>query len=81
VYGRCRAVYLIGEAAGELAEALARTGVPLHQAGDLDHAVALAREAAGPGEIVLLSPACASYDQYPDFEARGDHFRALVERA
>jgi UDP-N-acetylmuramoylalanine--D-glutamate ligase len=80
VYGRCRAVYLIGEAAGELAEALARTGVPLHQAGDLDHAVALARQAAGPGQIVLLSPACASYDQYPDFEARGDHFRALVER-
>jgi UDP-N-acetylmuramoylalanine--D-glutamate ligase len=78
---RCRAVYLIGEAAGELADALTPTGVPLHQAGDLDHAVALAREAARPGEIVLLSPACASYDQYPDFEARGDHFRALVERA
>jgi UDP-N-acetylmuramoylalanine--D-glutamate ligase len=78
---RCRAVYLIGEAAGELAEALATAGVPLHQAGDLDTAVALAREAATPGEIVLLSPACASYDQFPDFEARGDHFRALVERA
>jgi UDP-N-acetylmuramoylalanine--D-glutamate ligase len=77
---RCRAVYLIGEAAGELAEALAPAGVPLYQAGDLDHAVALAREAAHAGEIVLLSPACASYDQYPDFEARGDHFRALVER-
>ena len=77
---RCRAVYLIGEAAGELAEALTPAGVPLHQAGDLDHAVALARAVAGPGEIVLLSPACASYDQYPDFEARGDHFRALVER-
>ena len=77
---RCRAVYLIGEAAAELAEALAPAGVPLHQAGNLDHAVALARQAAGPGEIVLLSPACASYDQYPDFEARGDHFRALVER-
>jgi UDP-N-acetylmuramoylalanine--D-glutamate ligase len=77
---RCRAVYLIGEAAAELAEALAPAGVPLHQAGDLDHAVALVRQAAGPGEIVLLSPACASYDQYPDFEARGDHFRALVEQ-
>jgi UDP-N-acetylmuramoylalanine--D-glutamate ligase len=77
---RCRAVYLIGEAARELAEALAPAGVPLHPAGDLEHAVALARAAARPGEIVLLSPACASYDQYPDFEARGDHFRALVER-
>ena len=43
---RCRAVYLIGEAAGELAAALAPAGVPLHQAGDLQHAMALAREAA-----------------------------------
>jgi len=78
---RCRAVYLIGEAAGELAEALAPAGVPLHQTGDLEHAVALAREAAKPGEVVLLSPACASFDQFTDFEARGDFFRSLVERA
>ena len=78
---RCRAVYLIGEAAAELADALEPSGVPLHQAGDLEHAVAMARAAAAAGEIVLLSPACASYDQYSDFEARGDHFRALVERA
>ena len=77
---RCRAVYLIGEAAGELAAALEPAGVPLHQAGDLEHAVALARGAARDGEVVLLSPACASFDQYPDFEARGEHFRALVER-
>ena len=77
---RCRAVYLIGEAARDLADALAPAGVPLHQAGDLEHAVALARASAQPGEIVLLSPACASYDQYTDFEARGDRFRALVER-
>jgi UDP-N-acetylmuramoylalanine--D-glutamate ligase len=76
---RCLAVYLIGEAAGELATALEPAGVPLRPAGDLEHAVALARAAARPGEIVLLSPACASFDQYPDFEARGDHFRALVE--
>jgi UDP-N-acetylmuramoylalanine--D-glutamate ligase len=76
---RCRAVYLIGEAAGDLADALEPSGVPLHQAGDLEHAVAMARAAARSGEVVLLSPACASYDQYPDFEARGDHFRALVE--
>jgi UDP-N-acetylmuramoylalanine--D-glutamate ligase len=78
---RCRAVYLIGEAAAELADALEPSGVPLHQAGDLEHAVAMARAAAAAGQIVLLSPACASYDQYSDFEARGDHFRALVERA
>jgi hypothetical protein len=41
--------------------------------------VSAARSAAKPGETVLLSPACASFDQYPDFEARGEHFRALVE--
>jgi UDP-N-acetylmuramoylalanine--D-glutamate ligase len=76
---RCLAVYLIGEAAGELATALEPAGVPLRPAGDLEHAVALARAAARPGEIVLLSPACASFDQYADFEARGEHFRALVE--
>ena len=76
---RCAAVYLIGEAAGELAEALVGTGVPVHRVGDLGRAVEAARRAAVPGEVVLLSPACASFDQYPDFEARGEHFRALVE--
>ena len=78
---RSRAVYLIGEAAGDLSRALKPAGVPLHDAGDMEHAVALARAAAAPGEVVLLSPACASFDQYPDFEARGEHFRALVEAA
>jgi UDP-N-acetylmuramoylalanine--D-glutamate ligase len=47
--------------------------------GDLEHAVASARDAAMVGDVVLLSPACASYDQYRDFEARGEHFRELVE--
>jgi UDP-N-acetylmuramoylalanine--D-glutamate ligase len=76
---RCLGVYLIGEAADDLRRALGAIGVPLHGAGDLERAVAMARRRARPGETVLLSPACASYDQYPDFEARGDHFRALVE--
>jgi UDP-N-acetylmuramoylalanine--D-glutamate ligase len=75
----CRAVYLIGEAADDLEAALKDTGVPLHQTGDLEHAVAAARDAVVAGDVVLLSPACASYDQYPNFEARGDHFRALAE--
>jgi UDP-N-acetylmuramoylalanine--D-glutamate ligase len=78
VAARARAVYLIGEAAAEIGEALAGTGVPLHDCGDLATAVAAARAAARPGEVVLLSPACASYDQYRSFEERGDHFRALV---
>ncbi len=78
---RCRTVYLIGAAAGDLAAALEPARVPLRAAGDLEQAVALARADAVPGEVVLLSPACASFDQYPNFEARGDHFRALVEAA
>jgi UDP-N-acetylmuramoylalanine--D-glutamate ligase len=75
----CRAVYLIGEAADDLARALDEIGTPLHQCGDLAQAVRDASAAARPGDTVLLSPACASYDQYPDFEARGNHFRALVQ--
>ena len=75
---RARAVYLIGESGPEIGAALAGAGVPLHEAGDLERAMALARVAARPGEVVLLSPAAASYDQYPSFEHRGEHFRALV---
>ena len=78
---RCRAGYLIGEAAAEIELALAGTGVALERCGDLPCAVAAARAAAQAGDTVLLSPACASYDQYPNYEARGDHFRALVEAA
>jgi UDP-N-acetylmuramoylalanine--D-glutamate ligase len=75
---RCVAVYLIGEAAGELKAALAGTSVTLQECGDLGRAVSAARDAAEPGEVVLLSPACASYDQFDDFEARGEAFRRLV---
>ncbi len=78
---RCRAVYLIGESSTELAVALRETGVPIHQLGALEPALAAARRAARPGDTVLLSPACASYDQYRDFEERGDRFRELVEAA
>jgi UDP-N-acetylmuramoylalanine--D-glutamate ligase len=76
VHGRA---YLIGETAGEIAEALERAGVPYVQCGDLAAAVAAAAEAARPGEVVLLSPACASYDQFRDFEHRGEEFRRLVQ--
>jgi UDP-N-acetylmuramoylalanine--D-glutamate ligase len=76
---RCRAAYLIGEAEDELAAALEGTAVPLRLVGDLERAVHAARAAAVPGEVILLSPACASYDAYRNFEARGEHFRTLVE--
>jgi UDP-N-acetylmuramoylalanine--D-glutamate ligase len=75
---RCRAAYLIGEEAAALHRTLAPTGVPLSDQGDLEQAVAAARAAAAPGEVVLLSPACASYDQYRSFEERGRHFKQLV---
>jgi UDP-N-acetylmuramoylalanine--D-glutamate ligase len=75
---RCRACYLIGEAADRLAADLAESGVPLRRCGDLAGAVEAARAAAEPGEVVLLSPACASYDQFRDYEERGERFRSLV---
>jgi UDP-N-acetylmuramoylalanine--D-glutamate ligase len=79
VAARARAAYLIGEDADAIAAALAGT-VGLRRCGDLEHAVTAARAAARPGEVVLLSPACASFDQYADFEARGRHFKELVGR-
>ena len=71
--------YLIGESAGELAEAFAAEGVPTTDAGDLATAVRSAGADAEPGDVVLLSPACASFDQFRDYEERGDRFRAVVE--
>jgi len=71
--------YLIGESADEIAEALAREGVRFRHSVDLERAVADAHADAERGEVVLLSPACASYDQFQSFEERGDRFRQLVE--
>jgi UDP-N-acetylmuramoylalanine--D-glutamate ligase len=79
---RAVAAYLLGDTAARMEDELAPAadaGVPLRRARDLEEAVRAAAAAARPGEVVLLSPACASFDQYPDFEARGDHFRTLVE--
>jgi UDP-N-acetylmuramoylalanine--D-glutamate ligase len=71
--------YVIGEAGEEIGRALEGAGVPVTRAGALDVALATAAATAGPADVVLLSPACASFDQFRDFEARGDAFRALVE--
>ena len=68
------AVYVIGETAEELARAIPGA----IRAGDLPTAVERAAIAAQPGEVVLLSPACASYDQFRDFEQRGEEFKRLV---
>ena len=79
---RCRGCYLVGEAAGALERDLEpawAAGVAHRRCDDLAAAVAAAAAAAEPGEVVLLAPACASFDAYPDFEARGEHFRELVE--
>jgi len=73
-----KAAYLIGETAGEIRDAIATAGVKVVESGDLEHAVAAARADAREGDVVLLSPACASYDQYRSFEERGEHFKALV---
>ena len=71
--------YLIGEAADALAVDLGYASVPFLLATTLERAVAEAASAAEPGHVVLLSPACASYDQFRDFEHRGEEFRRLVE--
>ena len=71
--------YLIGEAADEIAATFAAEGVDYVVANDLETALVRAASAASAGEVVLLSPACASFDQFRDFEARGDAFRALVD--
>jgi UDP-N-acetylmuramoylalanine--D-glutamate ligase len=75
---RCAACYLIGDAAEQIGSALEGAGVPLHRCEDLEDAVRTSAAAAVPGEVVLLSPACASFDAFRDFEQRGEAFRVAV---
>jgi len=73
-----RAAYTIGEA-GPMFARLLEGKVPVHECELLVTAVDAASRAAAPGEVVLLSPACASFDQFRDYEARGEAFKAAVE--
>ncbi len=77
-FGHVRSAYTIGEAGSMFADLL-RPHMPVEESGTLAVAVAHAARDAAPGETVLLSPACASFDQFLNFEDRGDKFRQLVE--
>ena len=76
---RCRATVLFGEAAGKLQDALAAAGnLQTVRVETLEEAVQAAAGLAQTGDVVLMSPACTSYDAYDNFEQRGNHFRRLV---
>ncbi|MEK7700610.1 MAG: UDP-N-acetylmuramoyl-L-alanine--D-glutamate ligase [candidate division NC10 bacterium] len=78
--GRVGVALLIGEDAPKIAAALEAQAVPVTRCPSLEAAVERARALAGPGDVVLLSPACASFDMFDNFEHRGDVFKRLVER-
>jgi len=71
-------VLLIGRDAPQIEQALATSGVPLERCASLEQAVTRAAECAPPGEAVLLSPACASFDMFRDYRQRGEAFCAAV---
>jgi UDP-N-acetylmuramoylalanine--D-glutamate ligase len=75
---RCRAVICFGEAGPEFATAMLTALRDVHLVSNLDEAVAAAASLVRDGDVVLLSPAGTSFDAYPNFEARGAHFRELV---
>lgn len=78
-FDHVRAGYTIGQAGPLFAQILRAASKPVTESGTLDQAVRDAAAAARPGEVVMLSPACASFDQFRDYEARGDAFRRAVE--
>ena len=77
-FGNIAAAYTIGDAGPRFAEILA-PHMPVHNSEMMAEAIREAMAAAGPGDVVMLSPACASFDQFRDYEARGQAFRQIVE--
>ena len=78
---RAKAVFLIGQASEKIARAVAavsKSPPPIAFCATLEEAVYKAKSESRPGDVVLLSPACASYDMFPNFEARGERFRKVV---
>jgi UDP-N-acetylmuramoylalanine--D-glutamate ligase len=73
----CRAVVVLGESAALIRADLERD-LPVHDAASFDDAVRLAARLAQPGDAVILSPACSSYDMFENYKQRGDRFAALV---
>jgi len=79
VAARAKAAVLLGATAGQIHKAIEAAGTtPVHRVADLSEAVRTARCLAAPGDVVLLSPACASYDMFDNYEQRGAVFRSLV---
>ncbi|MCW1430522.1 UDP-N-acetylmuramoyl-L-alanine--D-glutamate ligase [Novosphingobium sp. JCM 18896] len=77
-FGNVAAAYTIGDAGPRFAEILS-PHMPVRRSEMMCEAIREAIEAADPGDVIMLSPACASFDQFRDYEARGDTFRQLVE--
>jgi UDP-N-acetylmuramoylalanine--D-glutamate ligase len=76
--GRVRRAVVIGQDGGQIGAALERVGIAVERADSMEDAVRRAREAARTGDVVLLSPACASFDMFRNFEHRGDVFKSVV---
>ena len=79
VKNECDYAVLLGEEAGKIQQALENSGFSeYHRVASMDEAVNLSRKLSSPGMVVLLSPACTSWDMYPSYKARGEHFCRLV---
>ena len=76
---RCRAVIAYGESGPIVVQDLGSRLSVVPAGSDFDEVIAIARRLAQPGDAVLLSPACSSYDMFKNYEERGDRFRAAVE--